>query len=451
MAKILLGVTGSIAAYKSIELVHLLKKSGHVVKVVLTIDGQNFVTKTTLMALGADVYTDIKSNQEISNKEIMQHINLAKWPDLVVIAPISANTISKIAYGLGDNLLTATILASNAPVYLVPAMNMYMWHNSIIQQNINKLKEHDYRFLGPDVGIQACGDEGEGRMLEAKEVATLITHAILATNNNDEETSLNNGSNKTDSFMPKNFVSLMRNKYNKSCAGLKVVITTGATIESIDPVRYISNHSSGKMGVALAYAFNSCGATVRLIAGVVDIELPNTLASVVRANSTEEMFLAVQEACKDADIFISCAAVTDYKATEYREQKIKKSAINLDDDSSRNVTSKDNCSGDMMLNLTKTIDIVATIKKNQPNLFVAGFAAETDNLIEYAKAKLIEKKINMIIANDVSNNKVFGNDETEVIIIDKAFNSLPLKPNSKNVIAHEIRKIISQYFNRHNK
>lgn len=390
MAKILIGVTGSIAAYKILELTHMLSKLKHEVKVVLSQEALNFVTPTSFTALGAEVYSD-----SYDSTQLMQHINLAKWPDIIVIAPLSANTLSKIACGIGDNLITATLLASTAPIYLVPAMNVNMWQNSIIQENVSKLKLHNYKFWGPNSGIQACGDIGDGRMLEADQILTKITHTLLA-------------------------------QY-KDFNGLKVVLTLGATKEAIDPVRYISNYSSGKMGLALANAFVSCGAKVYLIVGAIDNKLSNTFDNVVFVNSAEQMLEACSEEVKDADIFIACAAVADYKVTDYSNQKIKK-----------------NNGSNISLSLIKNPDVVATIKAQYPNLYVVGFAAETNNLIEYATNKLKTKNLDLIVANDVSGGKVFASENNEVTLIDKQFNQTLISQANKNIIAHKILETIEK-------
>ena len=396
MAKIVIGITGSIAAYKSLEIIRLLKKAGHEVKVILTTSALNFVTKTSILAFNCDVYTDQDTYN--SKEDIMQHINLAKWPDLIVIAPLSADTLSKIVSGFAGNLLTSTILATKAKTLLVPAMNMEMWSNSIIQENTLKLKQHNYTFLGPASGIQACGDNGLGRMIEPYEIFKYITHYSLAKEKNNE-------------------VKLQ---------GKKVVITLGATIEAIDPVRYISNNSSGKMGLELAYAFAVYGADVTIIAGNVSVAMPSTIAT-IKVKNADEMYIESSKLSASADVFIACAAVSDYKVANYAIHKIKK-------------TTDDNLS----LKLVKNIDIVTTIKNNFPKLFVVGFAAETENLLEYAKNKLIAKNLDMIIANDVSNNKVFASNMTNVTIITHNIpHPIPINTTEKAMVAHDIVAIIS--------
>lgn len=390
MAKILLGMTGSIAAYKTLELIRILKKDGHDVKVILTSSALKFVTKTSILAFGCDAYTD--EDCYFSPHDIMQHINLAKWPDLVIIVPLSANTISKISGGMANNLLTATILATTAKILLVPAMNMEMWNNSILQENVVKLKNHDYELLGPILGFQACGDNGLGRMLEPDEIFKYIIHYDLSRQ-------LSNDLNLEN---------------------LNVVITLGRTVEDIDPVRFISNHSSGKMGLELAYALSVYGANVTIIAGNINVNLPNTI-KIIKVTTTDEMYDASSKLAANTDVFISCAAVVDYKIDNYHNNKIKKSTTT-----------------DLSLRLIKNIDIIKTLKENFPQLFVVGFAAETNNCLEYAKNKLITKNLDMVIANDVSNNQVFGSDTTKVVILTANNSSTITATEKKSIIAHYI-------------
>lgn len=394
MANVLIGVTGSIAGYKIIELAHILKKNGHDVKIILTKEAQKFVTKLSFAAFGVEVFSD--ENNLDDHKSIMQHIDLARWPDIIIIAPLSANTLSKISMGFADNLLTSTILATTKPVYLVPAMNMFMWQNPIIQNHTKNLRSYGYAFWGPDNGVQACGDIGNGRMIEPQEIYANIQHHLLI---------------KTKIFQNK-----------------KVVITAGSTLEEIDPVRYISNHSSGKMGYAIARAFASLGADVTLISGNSNLSSPTSITNTIKVQSADDMLIASLTACDAADIFIGCAAVCDYKALKIEAQKIKK-------------TNNEH----LTIECTKNPDIIATIKNKYPELFVVGFAAETTNLIEYAKAKVKTKNLDLIIANDVSNSRVFGSDENKVIVIDKDLSIVKEIMGDKNIIAHDIAEIIFDY------
>ncbi len=386
MAKILIGITGSIAAYKSIELASGLTKLGHEVRVILTDGAEKFVTKVAFLAFSIKVYSD-NGNAE----EAIQHISLARWPDMFIIVPLSANTLSKISYGFGDNLLTTTVLATSCRVYLVPAMNMYMWQNRIIQENVKKLEKHNYVFWGPTHGLQACGDNGVGRMLEVDEVVTCIEHALLV--------------------QSKNFM------------GLKVVITLGATKELLDPIRFISNNSSGKMGLALAHALSACNARVQLIVGTTQLKISSIFSNIEYVTSAKDMLDKSIYHVKNSDVFIGCAAVTDYTVAKYQTEKIKKKS-------------------ELAIQLIKTEDIVATVKKLYPQIFVVGFAAETNDLIKYAMDKLKKKNLDLVVANDVANGKVFGLNESEVIIIDKNLNQAKVGQAHKNIIAHEILKYL---------
>jgi phosphopantothenoylcysteine decarboxylase/phosphopantothenate--cysteine ligase len=367
--KVLVGITGSIAAVKSVELVHQIIKLGYQCKVIITQDGLNFVTPTALSSMGAEaVYIDSKMDQ-YSYTSIMEHINLAKWADYILVAPLSANTLAKLAHGFSDNLLTATILASAAKKILVPAMNQQMWKAPITQSNLETIKYLDFMVWGPTYGLQACGDIDVGRMIEVENIL-----------NNLRELVAQNG--------------------HRLLYGKRVVITAGSTIEQIDPVRYISNHSSGKMGNALAECASFMGADVIMICGKMSINTTSNIDKVYSVGSAEEMFVAAKKHAKNADVFISCAAVCDYKIKNASSQKVKKSGT------------------DLSLELTQNPDIVASIKKMYPSLFVVGFAAETNNVVEYGINKLHAKNLDMVVINDVSQG-VFGSDMNQVTIIDR--------------------------------
>ncbi|PID51432.1 MAG: bifunctional phosphopantothenoylcysteine decarboxylase/phosphopantothenate--cysteine ligase CoaBC [Pasteurellales bacterium] len=366
---ILIAISGGIAAYKSIFLIRLLKKHKANVKVVLTKSAQNFVTPTTLQAIsGNSVFVDRdEQNQDL----VMEHIDLAKWADLICIAPATANTIAKINLGIADNLLTSTILATEAPVIIAPAMNKYMYKRSSFQRNLqNLMSEENIFVLESNQGEQACGDVGLGRMQESEEIFNYI----------------NNFFNNSKEFL-----------------GIKVAITAGPTVEKIDPVRFLSNNSSGKMGYALAKSFAQKGADVTLISGPVLLDTPNNVSK-ISVESADEMYQASMDIAKNSDIFIACAAVADFKIAKLSNQKIKK---NSDVDT-------------LTLNLVKNPDIVksvANLTEDRP--FVVGFAAETENVLDYAKAKLKSKNLNMICANDVSNNKVFNQDINQITVLYK--------------------------------
>ncbi len=387
---ILLGVTGGIAAYKSAYLVRRLKDAGFAVRVVMTTGAQAFVTPLTFQALsGEPVHTSLLDPEAEAG---MGHIALARWADLVLVAPASANSIARIATGAADDLLTTVILATTAPVFIAPAMNQQMWQNQMTQRNLQILRDYQFHVIDPDTGSQACGDFGEGRMPEPEALVSVVqSHFLGATS----------GTSFTSS--------------NQSLKGKHVVITAGPTREALDPVRYVSNHSSGKMGFALAEACRGAGARVTLIAGPVSLQTP---LGVERINiiSARDL-LAISENIVDAgcDIFIATAAVADYRAEHIEDQKIKKQGDSL------------------ILTLVKNPDIVAKIARNDKRPFMVGFAAETERMEEYARGKLETKQLDMIACNDVSRNDIgFASDDNamtvffsdrfglEKVILDKA-------------------------------
>ncbi len=392
MAKIIIGVTGSIAAYKMIKLTHDLIKEGHEVRIILTPYALKFVTPASFSAFGADVFLDDRVD-DCNSKVMMQHINLAKWPDLIIVSPATANIIAKLANGIADNLLLSTILATVAKILIAPAMNKYMWSHWTMINNVKQLSNHGVEFLGPVSGLQACGDDGEGRLIEPEDILTQINEYLI--------------------LKPITYPNL---------SAKKVVITLGSTKENIDPIRFISNNSSGKMGYALANACKTSCRELVIIAGG-NVKSCNNLDSykIIYVDSADEMANAAINECANADIFISCAAVCDYKIEEYSEQKLKKTEAES-----------------LTLKLVKNIDIVSYVKKQFPNLFVVGFAAETENLIEYAKQKIKTKNLDLIIANEVRDNKVFNSDYNEVFIIDKNSSIKHLAKSLKTDIAKEI-------------
>jgi phosphopantothenoylcysteine decarboxylase/phosphopantothenate--cysteine ligase len=376
---IILGVCGSIAAYKSPDIVRRLKDFGADVKVVLTSSGAKFVSKLSLETVSQNpVYSELWDSE-------MKHINLAKWADVILVAPITANTIATITFGNATNLLGNIILATNAKLIIAPAMNKEMLLNSAVRENLSVLKQRGVQIIKSESGVQACGDVGVGRLPEPMQIAE---------------------------FVAQSFYSKLAEK--------KVVITLGATIEKIDAVRYISNFSSGKMGLALINACLNQGLSVVAIYGNISVDLPQKSKN-IQALSADEMFEIAQEQTKNADIFISCAAVSDYKVQNIANKKIKKT---------------DN----LTLDLVKNIDILKEIASKKDKLFCVGFAAETDNLLEYAKQKLADKNLDMIIANDVKNG--FGGDENEVYIIDKT-QQIKLEKTNKQNIANQIMLFIA--------
>lgn len=347
--KILVAITGGIAAYKCAELVRRLKDQGAAVRVAMTPAAQEFITPLTLQALsGEPVATSLL---DPAAEAAMGHIELAKWADLVLVAPASADVIARMAQGMANDLVTTLLLATDATVAVAPAMNQQMYAHPATQRNLRQLQADGVLAWGPAAGSQACGDVGLGRMLEAHELVSLTVQQLARA---------------------------------QFAAGLKVVITAGPTREALDPVRYISNHSSGKMGFALAEAAARAGAEVTLIAGPVSLATPAG-CSRVNVTSALEMHAAALHAAVSADMFIACAAVADYRAATVAEQKMKKQGDEL------------------TISLVKNPDIVADVaalKAQRP--FTVGFAAETQDVAQYAKGKLQNKKLDAICANDVS-------------------------------------------------
>ena len=394
--KIILAISGGIAAYKSAELCRELKRSGAEVRVVMTASAVEFITPLTMQALsGEPVHTDLlDTNAEAG----MGHIELAKWPDIIVVAPATANFLSRYSAGAASDLLSTLLLASNAPVAIVPAMNQAMWSNPLTQRNIHELSNlfgDKLVVLGPGSGEQACGDVGLGRMLEPLEICQKLGDFL--------------GREQT-----------LKNK--------RVVITAGPTREAIDPVRYISNHSSGKMGYALASSCQSLGAQVILVSGPTNLESPYgvNLKSVV---SAQEMHNTVmEELVSGCDIFIACAAVADFRPDQVQNQKIKKKPTE----------------NKLTITMEKNPDIVASVSSKHEGVYVVGFAAETNNLIQYARNKLESKKLDMIVANDVSSSEAgFNSDYNEVHILTRD-EEIKLDKNSKSAIADKIiERIVS--------
>ncbi len=396
---VLLGISGGIAAYKAAELTRLLVKQGANVRVCMTTSAQEFITPLTLQALsGNPVHSDLF---DLEAEAAMGHIEIAKWADIILIAPATANTIAKIANGMADNLLTTLVLASKAKLIIAPAMNQAMWSHVRTTENINKLKQSDIALLGPDSGEQACGDIGLGRMLEPTAIVEVLT-------------ALANSSSITPATS------------SQKLKGLSVLITAGPTREALDPVRYLTNRSSGKMGYAIAQAALQQGAKVTLISGPVNIAAPAG-AELIQIESAIDMFAAVKDKANEADIFISSAAVADYFATTIATDKIKKSSETLS------------------LTLTKNPDILSEISHALPDLFTVGFAAETNNLESYAQGKLINKKLNMIAANQVGKNKGFDVDDNALLVLwEDGKTTLPL--TSKIQLAEQLIALIATHY-----
>ncbi|MCV2886150.1 bifunctional phosphopantothenoylcysteine decarboxylase/phosphopantothenate--cysteine ligase CoaBC [Aestuariibacter sp. AA17] len=360
---ILLGVTGGIAAYKTPDLVRKLKAQGATVRVVLTDSAKAFVSELSLQAVsGNPVSTSLL---DPAAEAAMGHIELAKWCDTVLIAPATANVMAKLAHGLADDLLTTLCLATPSSIFVAPAMNQQMWAAQATQDNLHILSQRGVKLIGPGSGEQACGDVGLGRMLEPEEIVS--------------------------SLIP-------NNKIEDGLAGVNVLITAGPTREAIDPVRFLSNHSSGKMGYAIAKAASQAGANVTLVSGPVSLQTP-TDVNRVDVSSASDMHKAVMSHVSDCDIFIGCAAVADYRPVNVGEQKIK----------------KDN--NELTLTFTKNPDILADVAKLDHAPFTVGFAAETQNVRDYALKKLKAKRLNMIAANDVSNKDIgFDSDKNALSV-----------------------------------
>lgn len=388
--KIILGITGGIAAYKCADLVRRLKERGFDVRVVMTESAKAFVTPLTLQAVsGYPVHDDLF---DPAMEASMGHIELAKWADYILIAPATANTIAKLSHGKGDNLLTTIVLATQAKVVIAPAMNQQMWANQSTKENVSSLKCKNFEVLGPASGEQACGDVGEGRMLEPLELAKRLEEFA----------------NQPRSLLGKHFI-----------------ITAGPTVEPIDPVRYISNHSSGKMGYALAKAALAAGATVDLISGPVCID-PPVGVNLINVVSAAEMLDAVKARLSSCHIFIGCAAVADYTPIEVSSQKIKKN------------------DEIMSLKLKRNPDILAWAAAQENRPFMVGFAAESQNLREFAQLKLKKKNLDMICANDISCKEVgFNSDKNCLLIIDSSGDEVELDTAQKTELSAKIINLIA--------
>ena len=390
--QILLGITGSIAAYKACELVRLLRDARSDVRVVMTQAPTEFVSPLTFQALSQNpVHRDLlDENAEAA----MGHIELARWADAVVIAPASANSIARLAQGRADDLLSAVCLATPAPVVVAPAMNQQMWLDNATQENVALLQRHAIQVFGPAEGDQACGDVGPGRMLEPLQICDNIAGLF--------ETG--------------------------ALAGLKVVITAGPTCEPIDPVRYISNRSSGLMGYAIAETAVEAGARCVLVSGPTHLATPDRVQR-VDVETAQQMHAAVMEQISGCDIFIAAAAVSDYRPLETAQQKIKKSQQTLS------------------LELVRNPDIITDVAKQHPTVFTVGFAAESHDLQQYAIQKLNQKSLNMIVANDISRGDIgFDSKDNEVSVYWQG-GEQNFQKASKPQIARQLIQFIAEQYN----
>jgi len=390
--KILLIICGGIAAYKSLEIIRLIKKKGAFVKTILSKSANKFVTPLSVASLSQEkVYSDLFDH---NNESEMDHISLSRWSDLILIAPITANTISKLSYGMSDDLASTVVLASDKIVFLAPAMNVRMWEHPSNKENLQKLKNFGYKIIGPEIGDMACGEYGEGKMTEPEDIVNYLDEYIG---------------------------NIKKNKK------FKALVTAGPTHEYIDPVRYISNKSSGKQGYEIAKSLNKNGFETTLVSGPTNLD-PIQGINLIKVNSAEEMFNATLKNLP-VDVAIFSAAVADYKVKNKEKDKIKKKES-------------------MDINLEKNIDILSHISKHnslRPKL-VIGFAAETNNLIENSKLKLSEKNCDWIIANDVSDSSIgFESDFNEVSIFYKNMNDEKLQKMKKSLLAEEIvKRVVSQ-------
>ena len=388
---ILLGVTGGIAAYKSAELIRRLKDHGADVRVVMTAAAMEFITPLTLQALsGNPVHTTLLDPEAEAG---MGHIELARWADLILVAPASADFMARLANGRGDDLLTTLCLATPAPIALAPAMNQGMWRDQATQDNIATLSARKIALFGPAPGEQACGDIGPGRMLEAEELAA---HAASIFN-------------------------------SRILDGVRLTITAGPTREAIDPVRYISNHSSGKMGYALAAAAADAGAIVTLISGPTTLNCPERVSR-VDVISAQDMLDASTATLGKCELFIACAAVADYRPAKAADQKIKK-----DNDS-------------MHIDLVRNPDIVSTVANHSERPVTVGFAAETQDLMRYARGKLERKNLDLIIANDVSNSAIGFNANDNAVTAIWKDGQCDIPQMGKNQLAAQLITLIAQKF-----
>ena len=388
-----MGICGGIAAYKSAELVRLLRKQGVDVRVVMTRSATQFIAPLTFQALsGHPVQTDLVDTEQ---ENAMGHINLARWAELFIIAPATANMIAKFSLGLADDLLSTLYLATRCPVYIAPAMNQAMWQKPVVQEHIQRLKNQQVAILGPDTGIQACGETGPGRMLEVPAICEYLLTA-----------------------------STFLEVFN----GIKILISAGPTREAIDPVRYLSNRSSGKMGYALAHAAQIMGAQVTLVSGPCALTAPGNIDR-VNVETAEQMYHAILKRAAAQDIFIAAAAVADYRPAAVEAEKIKKG----DQES--------------VLKLIKTKDILAAVTQLPAPPFSVGFAAETHNLEQYAHAKLADKNLDMIAANWVGREHGGFDSEQNALQIYWRGGQHSIAMADKHEVARQLLHLIAERFN----
>lgn len=391
----MVGVTGGIAAYKGADLVSQLVKRGAEVHVIMTASAQQFITPLTLQTLSKNqVITDMFAEPKAWE---VQHISLADKADLMLIVPATANIIGKIANGIADDMLTTTVMATNAPVLIAPAMNVHMYENPIVQANIKKLASLGYSFIEPDEGLLACGYQGKGRLAGLENMLAAIEGMMSV---------------------------------NKDLENLRVLVTAGPTREKIDPVRFISNHSTGKMGYAIAEMAAKRGAKVVLISGHTDLNFPANVEG-IRVESARDMYDAVMEKYEQVDAVIKTAAVADYRPKTVHDQKVKKQE------------------GDLELTLERNPDILFELGQRKKHHILVGFAAETENLQEYARQKLFKKKLDMIVANNVAQEGAgfrVDTNQVELIFPSEKVKSLPLQSKKEvaNLILDEVKSLVAE-------
>ena len=391
--KILLCVTGGIAVYKAVALVSKLTQAGAEVKVIMSESAMEFVQPLSFQVMSKnDVFYDTFDEKDSS---VIAHIDLADWPDLVLVAPATANMIGKLANGIADQMITTTLLATTAPVWIAPAMNVHMYDHPAVLRNIDRLAQDGYSFIGPSEGYLACGYVGKGRLEEPEKITALVSKF----------------------FEPK----------EQPLKGKKVVVTAGPTRERIDPVRYLTNFSSGKMGYAMATAARDLGADVTLVSGPVDLPEPTGM-TVVQVESAEDMLQAVLSVYEQSDLAIKTAAVADYRPKNAMNQKMKKQE------------------GDSVIELERTTDILKTLGEKKTHQLLIGFAAETNDVLHYAQGKLQKKNADYIVANDVSQtDRGFGTDENTVTLVGhgdyvKSFPSLQKEALAKQLLLHILER-----------
>ncbi|GAA0299142.1 phosphopantothenoylcysteine decarboxylase/phosphopantothenate--cysteine ligase [Gracilibacillus halotolerans] len=393
--KIVLGVTGGIAAYKAVALTSKLTQKGAQVKVILTENTQKFITPLSFQAISRQpVYTDTFLEEDPKN---IAHIDLADWADFFLIAPATAHTIGKMANGLADDMLTTTLLATTAPVYIAPAMNVHMYENRLVQQNMQKLDDLGFHFIEPGDGYLACGYVGKGRLEEPEEIVHVLEQHQTRQQQSDQR-----------------------------LKGKKVLISAGPTREPIDPVRFFTNHSSGKMGYSLAEAAENLGAEVHLVSGPVDVTAPRNV-QLYSVETAEEMYKKMTELYDDMDIVIKAAAVADYRPLQTFDQKLKKQA------------------GALQIEMERTKDILQALGERKKQQYLVGFAAETNDIRKYGLGKLEKKNLDAIIINDVSQEGIgFHSNDNEVTIITKHGKEKTIPKLPKKEIAKEILQLIDE-------